>query len=59
MQKWRCSICDYTYDPKKGDPESGIEPVVTFENLPDYWGCPDCGAAKQMFERCSEDSAEY
>jgi rubredoxin len=51
VPKWRCSICDYVYDPKKGDPESGINPGTCFEDLPDHWGCPDCGASKQLFER--------
>jgi rubredoxin len=53
MRKWRCSICDYVYDEKNGDPESGINPGTTFEDLPDYWGCPDCGASKQHFEPSS------
>ncbi|GAG71154.1 unnamed protein product [marine sediment metagenome] len=50
MKKWRCSICDYIYNPKIGDPESGIYPVVLFEELPERWGCPDCGAEKKCFE---------
>ncbi len=58
MQKWRCSICGYTYDPNKGDPESGINPGVSFEDLPDHWGCPDCGASKELFERSSDDAVD-
>lgn len=50
MRTWRCSICDFLYEEQKGDPESGIEPGTRFEDLPDYWGCPDCGASKQNFE---------
>ncbi len=50
MRTWRCSICDFLYEEKKGDLESGIEPGTRFEDLPDYWGCPDCGASKQNFE---------
>ena len=56
MEKWRCSVCGYIYDPDIGDPESGIEPGLPFQNLPDRWGCPDCGASKDMFERV-EDAA--
>jgi rubredoxin len=51
MNKWRCSICGYIYDPKIGDIESGLEPGLFFEGLPEYWGCPDCGAAKDYFEK--------
>ncbi|MEO0142022.1 MAG: rubredoxin [candidate division WOR-3 bacterium] len=50
MQKWRCAICGYIYNPEIGDPESGIVPGVLFEELPDSWGCPDCGAEKELFE---------
>jgi rubredoxin len=59
MEKWRCSICDYIYDPMKGDPESGVSPGTPFEDLPDYWGCPDCGESKQNFEPYSGDRVEY
>ena len=59
MFRWRCSVCEYIYDPRKGDPESGLGPGILFEKLPDYWGCPDCGAAKEMFERIEEYEDEY
>jgi len=50
MQKYRCTVCGYIYDPQKGDPESGVKPGTSFENLPDDWVCPICGAGKDMFE---------
>jgi rubredoxin len=59
MEKWRCSICEYVYDPKQGDPETGINPGTSFGDLPDYWGCPDCGASKQNFERYTGDETAY
>ena len=51
MDKYKCTVCGYIYDPQKGDPESGIEPGVLFELLPDNWVCPICGAGKDAFER--------
>ncbi|HOT23768.1 MAG TPA: rubredoxin [Thermoleophilia bacterium] len=48
--KYRCTACDYIYDPEAGDPDGGIEPGTAFEDLPDDWVCPDCGAEKDMFE---------
>lgn len=51
MQKYKCTVCDYIYDPEKGDTVFGIAPGTPFEELPDYWVCPDCGAEKEMFER--------
>jgi len=50
MQKWRCTICQYIYDPTVGDPDSGIAPGTAFEEIPDDWFCPLCGAGKDMFE---------
>jgi len=54
MEKWQCSICGYTYDPQKGDPEHDVTPGTPFEKLPDDWTCPECGAAKDMFEKVEE-----
>jgi rubredoxin len=50
MQKWRCTICQYVYDPEVGDPDSGISAGTRFEDIPDDWYCPLCGASKDMFE---------
>jgi len=44
-----CNACGYEYDPVKGDPEHSIPPGTTFENLPDDWVCPMCGAEKSEF----------
>lgn len=54
MQKWECLACGYIYDPAIGDPEAGIAPGTAFEDLPDDWVCPQCGAAKDMFEPVEE-----
>jgi flavin reductase (DIM6/NTAB) family NADH-FMN oxidoreductase RutF/rubredoxin len=50
MQKYECQVCGYVYDPAKGDPDNGVEPGTAFEDLPDDWVCPVCGAAKDQFE---------
>ena len=50
MNKYVCSICGYVYDEEAGDPENGIEPGTKWEDLPDDWACPLCGAGKDMFE---------
>jgi rubredoxin len=50
MQKYECTVCGYIYDPSKGDPDSGIAAGTTFEDLPDDWECPVCGAGKEDFE---------
>ena len=45
-----CELCGYEYDPKKGDEENGILPQTDFEDLPNDWACPMCGASKDDFE---------
>ncbi len=50
MGSWKCTICMYEYDPAQGDPENGIAPGTPFEELPDDWVCPICGAGKELFE---------
>ena len=51
MDKYRCTICGYIYDPETRDPDSGVEPGTPFENLRDDWVCPVCGAPKDAFEK--------
>jgi rubredoxin len=49
MEKWKCEICGYVYDPGEGDPDGGIPPDTSFDELPDDWICPVCGAEKELF----------
>jgi rubredoxin len=49
VQKYKCSVCGYVYDPEKGDPENGVDLGTAFEDLPDNWVCPVCGASKEDF----------
>jgi len=50
MKKYKCLRCGYIYDPAIGDPDNGVEPGRSFEDLPDVWVCPECGAGKDEFE---------
>lgn len=45
-----CTICGYLYDPETGDEEHGISPGTRFEDLPEDWKCPRCGAPKVDFK---------
>ncbi|BHH82188.1 rubredoxin [Desulforhopalus sp. 52FAK] len=49
MDKYICALCGYVYDPALGDPDEGIDPGTAFEDLPDSWTCPVCGASKEDF----------
>ena len=50
MKKYKCLMCGYIYDPAVGDPDNDVEAGTAFEDLPDDWVCPDCGASKDEFE---------
>ena len=54
MTKYRCTVCGYIYDPALGDPDGGVKPGTAFEQLPDGWVCPVCGASKDAFEKVQE-----
>ena len=47
---WQCQLCHFTYESEKGDPISGIDPGTKFNDLPQDWCCPICGADKTLFE---------
>jgi hemerythrin-like domain-containing protein/rubredoxin len=51
LEKWRCQVCNYVYDPEIGDPVSGIMPGIAFEKLHEKWVCPICSAPKTKFEK--------
>jgi len=54
VDKWECLACGYIYDPAAGDPDNGIAAGTAFEDLPDDWVCPECGAEKDMFQKLDE-----
>ena len=49
MQSWKCTICQYVYDPADGDPANEIPEGVSFEELLEAWSCPVCKAGKSFF----------
>jgi rubredoxin len=51
MDKYECTLCGWVYDPELGDPDSGIEPGTRFEDIPEDWVCPVCGASKDQFAK--------
>ncbi|MFZ7127911.1 MAG: rubredoxin [Desulfobacterales bacterium] len=49
MSKHECP-CLYVYDSEEGDPDHRVEAGTLFDELPDEWVCPKCGAEKEFFE---------
>lgn len=50
MKKWQCVVCGWIYDEAVGIPEDGIAPGTKWEDVPEDWTCPDCGAPKSDFQ---------
>jgi len=49
-KSWMCVVCGFIYNEADGLPEEGIAPGTRWEDIPDDWTCPDCGATKSDFE---------
>lgn len=49
---WQCQTanCGFIFDPARGDRKGRIEKGVKFEDLPEDWKCPVCGAGKKAFK---------
>ena len=54
-RKFMCVVCGYIYDEAQGIPEEGIPAGTHFEDIPDTWTCPECGATKADFELIETD----
>lgn len=44
-----CGYCGYVYDECRGDPDHGVAPGTRWADVPDSWGCPDCGVTQADF----------
>jgi rubredoxin len=49
FKKYQCSVCGHIYDEAEGDFDTGIAPGTRFEDIPDDWRCPECGAEKSAY----------
>ena len=54
MNRFQSPCAQYIYDPVEGDYERNIPPETPFEDLPDDWACPLCGAEKEFFEELDD-----
>lgn len=53
-----CNLCGYEYKAEEGCPEAGIEEGTDFDDLPENWTCPFCGAGKEEFEPVKENDTD-
>jgi rubredoxin len=54
-RRWQCLNCAFIYDEVIGSPEDGLAPGTRWEDIPDDWYCPTCGAEKIDFEMIEID----
>lgn len=57
FRKFHCLICDHVYDEALGDPVAGLAPGTRWEDIPEDWVCPECGAMKADFTADSSAAA--
>jgi len=58
VKKYLCSVCGYMYDEQTGDEKNGVNPGTKWEDLPENWLCPLCGAVKTEFNEEKEKSTD-
>jgi rubredoxin len=49
MRTYVCGMCGWEYDPQQGFAVFGAKPGTAFEDLPEDFCCPVCGARKKHF----------
>ncbi len=45
-----CLLCNFIYDEAEGWPDDGIPAGTRWQDVPEDWHCPECGAVKEDFE---------
>ena len=50
MAQYKCTICGYTFDTETGEERRDVAPGTAWEDVPDDFKCPLCGAVKKMFK---------
>lgn len=55
MKKYVCTVCGYVYDEAAGIPSNSIPPGTKWEDIPEDWACPLCGATRSEFNEQAEE----
>jgi rubredoxin len=50
MYQCQSASCGCIYNPEKGDRKGKITKGTRFQDLPDDWKCPICGAGAKIFK---------
>ena len=52
--RWTCQYCGHVYDEAEGCPDDGIPAGTVWQDVPEDWCCPTCGAEKSDFEQAGD-----
>jgi len=56
-RKFICNVCGHVYDEALGDDAAGLAAGTRWEDIPEDWMCPDCGATKGDFTLMEDEAA--
>jgi rubredoxin len=56
-RKFICNVCGHVYDEALGDEAAGLKAGTRWDDIPENWTCPDCGATKADFTLVAEEAA--
>lgn len=46
----KCTICGYVYNSDNGEEKKDVAPGTLWDDVPEDFKCPLCGAKKMMFK---------
>ncbi|HFP0928307.1 TPA: anaerobic nitric oxide reductase flavorubredoxin [Escherichia coli] len=54
--RMQCSVCQWIYDPAKGEPMQDVAPGTPWNEVPDNFLCPECSLGKDVFEELASEA---
>lgn len=54
--RMQCSVCQWIYDPAKGEPMQDVAPGTPWSEVPDNFLCPECSLGKDVFEELASEA---
>lgn len=52
----QCSVCQWIYDPEKGEPLQDVAPGTPWSEVPDNFLCPECSLGKDVFDELATEA---
>lgn len=52
----QCSVCQWVYDPARGEPMQDVAPGTPWSQVPDSFLCPECSLGKAVFDELAVEA---